>query len=132
MRYAALVLAPVLLGASIGSALLAQETRASASAKFAKEFAASDTNHDGVLTRAEVQARIGHMGAGAQKIDPVHAKRLSDLWFDRADANKDGKVTQGEAQALLAATFQRYDANHDGKIGDDERAAATAGAKAGR
>ncbi|MDP1027183.1 EF-hand domain-containing protein [Sphingomonas sp. KR1UV-12] len=102
----------------------AQETRASAAAKFKTEFALSDTNKDGVLTRTEVQARIARMGAGAKKIDRVHAKRLSDLWFDKADANKDGKVTQAEAQALLAATFAKYDANKDGRIGGDERAAA--------
>ncbi len=89
---------------------IAQETRASAAAKFAREFAASDTNHDGALSRAEVKARIIQMGTGAKKIDPVHADRLAGLWFDRADANKDGKVTQKEAQALLAATFDRYEA----------------------
>jgi Ca2+-binding EF-hand superfamily protein len=110
MRFAALVFAPLLLGASLGSALLAQETRASAAAKFAKEFAATDTNHDGVWSRDELQARITGMGTGAKKIDAVHAKRLADLWFDRADTNKDGKVTQAEAQALLAAMMQRYNA----------------------
>lgn len=104
----------------------AQETRDSAAAKFKAEFAASDTNKDGVLTRAEVQARIGGMKVGTKKPDPVHAKRLADLWFTSADKNKDGKVTQAEAQALLAATFAKYDANGDGRIGGDERAAAKA------
>ena len=99
----------------------AQETRASAAAKFKTEFALSDAIKDGVLTRAEVQARISRMGAGAKKIDAVHAKRLTDLWFDKADADKNGKVTQPEAQALLAATFAKYDANRDGKIGTTER-----------
>jgi hypothetical protein len=114
----------VLVLAALAGPALAQETRASASAKFKTEFAASDTNKDGVLTRAEVQARIGNMKVGPGRPDPVHAKRLADLWFTSADKNKDGKVTQGEAQALLAATFAKYDANHDGKIGGDERAAA--------
>lgn len=121
-----LALAAVTIAAFAAPAF-AQETRASAAAKFSKEFIASDTNKDNVLTRAEVQARIGRMGAGAKKIDAVHAKRLTDLWFDQADMNKDGKVTQVEAQALLSATFRRYDANGDGKIGGDERAAAKRG-----
>jgi len=108
---------------------LAQETRASAAAKFRTEFAASDTNKDGVLTRAEVQARIGQMKTGQGRLDPVHAKRMADLWFTSADKNKDGKVTQAEAQALLAATFAKYDANGDGKIGGDERAAAAKGGR---
>ncbi|MDD1451657.1 EF-hand domain-containing protein [Sphingomonas sp. H160509] len=117
----------LLVLAGLATPALAQETRASASAKFKAEFAASDTNKDGVLTRAEVQARIGNMKVGGQgRPDPVHAKRLADLWFTSADKNKDGKVTQAEAQALLAATFAKYDANHDGKIGGDERAAAKA------
>ncbi len=116
----------VLVLAGLATPALAQETRASASAKFKTEFAASDTNKDGVLTRAEVQGRISNMKVGPGRPDPVHAKRLADLWFTSADKNKDGKVTQAEAQALLAATFAKYDANKDGKIGGDERAAAKA------
>lgn len=112
--------------AILATPVLAQETRASAAAKFKAEFAASDTNKDGVLTRAEVQARIARMKVGPGRPDPVHAKRLADLWFSSADADKDGKVTQAEAQALLAATFAKYDANGDGKIGGDERDAAKA------
>jgi Ca2+-binding EF-hand superfamily protein len=123
---------PVLFLVSVAAPAAAQETRATAAAKFRTEFAASDTNKDGVLTRAEVAARIGQMGAGRGKLDPVHAKRLTDLWVDRADRNKDGKVTQAEAQALLTATFDRYDANRDGKVGASERATAKADAAKGR
>ena len=119
----------VLTLAGLATPVLAQETRASAAAKFQKEFTASDTNKDGVLTRAEVQARIGQMKAGQGRVDPVHAKRMADLWFTSADRNKDGKVTLPEAQALLAATFAKYDANGDGKIGGDERAAAEKGGR---
>ncbi len=122
----------VLVLAGLATPLAAQETRASAAAKFKAEFAASDTNKDGVLTRAEVQARIGNMKVGPGRPDPVHAKRLADLWFTSADANKDGKVTQPEAQALLAATFAKYDANKDGKIGGEERSAAKSQMQGGR
>ena len=121
-----LTLAPLALvgAASLAAPAAAQETRASAAAKFKAEFAQSDTNHDGVLTRAEVQARIAQMKVGPGRPDPVHAKRLADLWFDRADADKNGKVTMAEAQALLAATFKRYDTDGDGKIGPEERGTA--------
>ena len=112
------------LVAGIALPAAAQDTRASASAKYDIEFAATDTNHDGVLTRAEVQARIAKMQAAGSRIDPVHVKRLADLWFDHADVNKDGKVTRAEGQALLAKTFDLYDRNHDGKIDADERARA--------
>ena len=115
------------LSAAVGLAMpaLAQETQASAAAKFKHEFAASDTNRDGALEESEVQARIGRMKVGPGQPDPAHAKRLADLWFASADRNKDGKVTEAEAQALLAQTFRRYDANGDGKLGGGERAAAT-------
>ncbi len=114
----------ILLAAPVAPALPAAETRASASAKFAKEFAASDTNHDGALSRTEVEQRIAGMHVKGRKLDMVHAKRLSGLWFDRADANHDGKVTETEAQSLLTATFERYDRNQDGRIEPGERSAA--------
>ena len=119
-----LAILPLAVGASFAASAVAQETRASATAKFKSEFAQSDTDRDGVLTRAEVQARIAQMKVGPGRPDAVHAKRLADLWFDRADANKTGKVTQTEAEALLAATFKRYDADGDGKIGSAERGVA--------
>ncbi len=90
--------------------LAQQDTRASAAAKFSREFKARDTNHDGALTKAEVKAAIMKMGNGQKKIDDVHAGRLADLWFGKADANKDGKVTEAEAQALLSRTFDEYEA----------------------
>ncbi len=131
MRIVTLILAPVILLACLATEAFGQETRASASAKFSREFAASDANKDGVLTRAEVQARLARMGAGNKKLDPTHAKRLADLWFGSADADKNGKVTEAEAQRLLAATFNRSDSNGDGRIGGDERAAAARGLKKG-
>ena len=121
-----------LLGLTLAAPAVAQETRATAAAKFNREFAASDANKDGVLTRAEVQARIGRMRAGTKPMDPVQVKRLSELWFTRADADKNSKVTPLEAQALLSAVFRRYDANGDGKVGANERAAARAEVTKGR
>jgi hypothetical protein len=61
------------------------------------------------------------MAAGPKKIDPVRAKRLTDLWFTSADANKDGKVTKAEAQALLTKTFDRYEAQKAGAAGPAEK-----------
>lgn len=101
------LLLPALL---LATPAFAQETRQSAAAKFNTEFNTSDLNHDGFLTRAEVAKRIASMKVGPGKPDPVHAKRLTDLWFAQADANHDGKVTRAEAQALLSQTFDRYEA----------------------
>jgi Ca2+-binding EF-hand superfamily protein len=99
-----------LIAATLAVPAMAQDTRASAAAKFSREFKARDTNHDGVLTKAEVKAAIMRMGNGQKKLDDVHAARLADLWFAKADANKDGKVTEAEAQALLSRTFDEYEA----------------------
>ena len=45
------------------------------------------------------------------------------MWFDMADANHDGKVTQAEAATAAGMMFDRMDANHDGTITPDERGA---------
>jgi hypothetical protein len=47
-----------------------------------------------------------------------------DKWFDRADANHDGKLTLAEASAGPLAMFDRADTNHDGTISPDEHKAA--------
>lgn len=119
------------LAVAVAVPAVAQETRASVAAKFSKEFAASDTDKNGVLSLGEVQARTARMRVGPQK-DPAAAKRLATLWFARADADKNRKVTEAEAQALLAATFARYDANEDGKIGATERTTAKRALQKGR
>jgi hypothetical protein len=106
-----------LVALPIAAPAAAQETRTSAAAKFSREFKAGDANGDGAWSRSEVQARIGRMKLGAGKPDAERTKRLADLWFARADVNKNGKVTEPEAQALLAAVFRRYDVNGDGKVG---------------
>lgn len=109
---------------------LGQETRASATAKLDKEFAASDANKDGFLSPAEIEARMGRMKVGAGKtLDPTHAKRVAALFLARADTNKDGKVSKAESAALMGAVFNAYDTNRDGKVDATEAARARAAAK---
>ena len=110
---------------------LAQETRTTAKAKLGTEFEQSDTNNDGFLSLAEVQARMRKMkvGNGRATLDATHAKRVAGLFMARADTNKDGKVSKAESQALMGAVFNRYDLNKDGKV--DGAEAAKARAKAG-
>jgi hypothetical protein len=126
------ILAAILSAALIVPAA-AQETRATANAKLDTEFAQSDTNRDGFLSPAEIQARMGKMKLGGGKtLDPVHAKRMTALFIARADTNKDGKVSEAESQALMGQVFARYDLNKDGRVDPQEAAAArAAAAKAG-
>ena len=125
---------PLLLASLVVGAVpaAAQETPESVAAKFHREFVATDANKDGNWSLAEVQARTTRMRLAAKGADPALGKKLAAVWFARADANKDRKVSEPEAQALLAATFQRYDANGDGKIGGTERAAAKKAIQRGR
>ena len=109
----------------------AQETRASAAAKLDKEFASSDTNHDGFLSLAELQARMGKMKvAGGKTLPPAKAKQVAQLFLTRADTNKDKRVSEAESQAIMRAVFARYDVNGDGTVGGAEAAKARAAARA--
>jgi Ca2+-binding EF-hand superfamily protein len=127
------VLVPLALLA-LATPALAQETRASAKAKLAGEFEASDRNGDGFLSPAEVEARMRRMKVASGKtLDATHAKRVAALFIARADRNKDGKISAAESQALMGAVFNRYDLNRDGKVDGEEAAKARAatGAVAG-
>ena len=80
-----LLLAPLLLSAP----LAAQETRATATAKFSAEFAASDTDKDGALTRAEVAAAYAWAREQGQEVlhEPqvfpqYHARHYAAFWVD--------------------------------------------------
>lgn len=112
--------------------LARNETRAELQAGVAKMFARLDTNHDGWLTKAEVDAQAAQRSAKleqrAEKMDPT-------AMFNRLDANKDGKITVAEMDAVRAqraaakgqkappagsgkanALFARADTNHDGVV----------------
>jgi Ca2+-binding EF-hand superfamily protein len=108
------------------------ETRADVQANVQKMFAKLDTNHDGFITAAEIDAvqaqRAERMKARADRFDPSKA-------FARLDSNHDGKITPDEVEAARdrrieakggqpAAThtnsfrglFARADANKDGAV----------------
>jgi hypothetical protein len=93
----------------------------------ADRFAMLDTDRNGQISRAE-------WDAGAPPADSHGGMNAvggpGDRWFDRMDANKDGKVTLAEAQAAAVKRFDRLDTNKDGTISPEERKAARAAKRA--
>ena len=86
------------------------------------QFEATDTNHDGALTKDELGAVMtGQMGSA---LPP----NMLDGIFASLDTDHDGKVTAAEAEKLRSDRFDRADANHDGTLTPEEMEAARAAA----
>lgn len=124
------LLLPAVAATFVAMPAAAQETRTSAVTKLDKEFAESDTNHDGFLSPAEVVARMKKMNVNGREMDDTHARRLAALFMVRTDANGDGKVSKAESEATMKKVFARYDLNGDGKVDGEEAAKARAAANA--
>ena len=93
---------------------------------------AADTNHDGAITRAEVQfARDALFG----RLDADHDGYVSETEraaadrrggeqqhrsFGRADANHDGRISRAEMTNLPYRGFDRLDRNRDDVVSADE------------
>jgi Ca2+-binding EF-hand superfamily protein len=90
-------------------------------------FRELDTNKDGRLTADESKLpprffdRLDTNKDHAVSLDeflaqPDFGARRREFEFDRADKNKDDKVTRAEAEQAAKGRFDRVDANHDGVI----------------
>ena len=103
-----------------------------------------DTNRDGSISREEFSAarqvrreRVivmrdgetvagsGMQGAPGARVFRMHRMgglgRLHGRMFDRADANRDGRVTLQEATDAALRRFDTADANRDGRLTPEER-----------
>jgi Tfp pilus assembly protein PilX len=78
-----------------------------------EQFNAMDKDHNGLVTREEMRA------AGKERMDARAAER-----FKKLDANGDGGVTQAEIDAARkqgeAERFKKLDTNGDGKLSQAE------------
>jgi Ca2+-binding EF-hand superfamily protein len=83
-------------------------------------FAALDTNHDGSLSHAEIQAGQQRDLAKVQ----AAARAKLEAQFRQLDTNHDGQLSLQEFQAVATVhanstpqqILQQFDANHDGKV----------------
>jgi Ca2+-binding EF-hand superfamily protein len=94
-------------------------TRAEVIVGAKRQFAAMDANHDGVISHAEFDAYRAAQAAG-RTADGLFS-HVGSHWFDKADANGDGRVTPEEAGARPLQMFDMADANHDGTVSPAER-----------
>jgi Ca2+-binding EF-hand superfamily protein len=94
-----------------------------------------DLNHDGKVTRAELDQALHQQFASAAKGSALNkdqfegmqhsrAEATSGRAFQRLDTNHDGKVTLQEFAASQQKTFARMDRNGDGTITRDEMVSA--------
>ena len=120
--------APPAKGAHAGHKMTMQtELRTDVAGHLQKMFARLDTNKDGFITQAELDAlqtqRQTKLEQRAEHFDPAKV-------FARLDANNDGKITQAEADAVRnaraaakgkpasahAGLIARLDTNKDGVV----------------
>ena len=90
-----------------------------------------DLNHDGKVTRAELDQALHQQFAAAGKGGALNKDQFEGMQhsrteassgraFARLDNNHDGKLSLQEFKAYQQRTFDRMDRNHDGTITADE------------
>jgi opacity protein-like surface antigen len=102
-----------------GNWLQADMTRQQAQQRADMMFQRLDANHDGMLTREEVDQAMAQMGGesgGKGGHGGRFAARLTERLFAQGTSVT---LAQFEAQALQR--FDRQDLNHDGVVSGDER-----------
>ena len=112
---------------ALGSPASAQQqapkpiSRTALSSQLDSAFAAADTNHDGSLSSAEIQA------LQTRELERVQAavRARMQAQFKALDTNTDGQLSFQEfsaaapnlrANETAAQILQKFDSNHDGKV----------------
>lgn len=90
-------------------------TKAEMQAHAGKRFASSDTNSDGFIDRTEIIAKASTRAA-------ERAQKRADRMLERLDANDDGKLSQEEMANTKRGNklFERADADDSGSISKAE------------
>ena len=152
---AAILLPGISAAASAQQASDTPPTRAELVTSLNNRFKSVDTNNDGSITKAEIDAAnsraaqqasttlAARMEAEFNKLDTNKDKQLSlaefragaptprpvpsDTAIQRLDDNKDQKISLAEFTGSTLAAFDRADANKDGTISAAERQPAPQG-----
>lgn len=95
----------------------ADEILASHNARFTEQ----DANNDGYLTKDEIQAKMAERAEKREKEGSERAAERLDKFFERADADKDGRIAQSEMRTPdTSKMIERLDTDGDGKISAEE------------
>jgi hypothetical protein len=117
------ILAALTLATATAAVAQTPTTRVSSRAWVRTEFARADTNRDGVMSRGEVTQAINrHYG----RLSTGRSRILTNMWFNRLDANKSNSISRNEAQTVNDEFWNRFDRNRDGRLGPRERGFAEA------
>jgi Ca2+-binding EF-hand superfamily protein len=107
-------------------------TRAEYDAQAADRFAKLDANGDGQVSPDEMKAAMGRMRGGQDGAAPHPAAQgpmghhRHGDLMTRLDTNHDGRISRDEMRAQADARFDKLDTNHDGFIDKAELDAAHA------
>lgn len=112
-----------------------QQRQAKRGERRAELFARLDADKNGSISQAEFTARPDRADRAERRTDRAERRgdrmerrgqrgAMGGRMFERADADKDGRVSLAEATAPALAMFDRVDTDRNGTVSAEERAAA--------
>ena len=96
--------------------------RSEVTAVVTRQFAAMDTNRDGVVSEDEFLRYRGSQARSANDTSELAAfDHVGRRWFERADGDGDGRVTSTEALERPLHLFELADTDGDGVVSVQEK-----------